>query len=190
MKNKQAGSAGHDVGGSALANAVVLIIRHAEKPDSGAGLSPAGQVRAQAYVKYFQNYQLDSARLQLDCLIAAADSAESCRPRLTLEPLSRATGLPIDTRFKDQDFQSLAESLETTKQGSQILICWHHGEIPMLLSAFGMDPKALLPDGRWPDEKFGWVLQLPFDDSGRVAGSKAKRVKENFGSDGTAASNS
>jgi len=37
------------------ANATIYLIRHAEKPPSGKGLSPAGQARANAYVQYFQN---------------------------------------------------------------------------------------------------------------------------------------
>ncbi len=43
-----------------LKNAVVLIIRHAEKPDKGEDLSKAGKKRAEAYVKYFENYAVDS----------------------------------------------------------------------------------------------------------------------------------
>src|SRR5665213_3932729 len=91
--------------GEPLRDAVVLIIRHAEKPESGYELSPAGHERAAAYVKYFKNFTIDGKPLHLDRLIAAADSMGSHRPRLTLEPLSQALGLPIDTRFKDKDFQ-------------------------------------------------------------------------------------
>ena len=32
-----------------LADATVVIVRHGEKPDEGAGLSPAGEARAKAY---------------------------------------------------------------------------------------------------------------------------------------------
>jgi hypothetical protein len=34
-------------------DAVVLIIRHAENPDTGRGLSPRGEQRAEAYKDYF-----------------------------------------------------------------------------------------------------------------------------------------
>ena len=81
-------------------SATLLLIRHAEKsgdPDD-AGLTPAGQARAQAYVAYFQALTLDSARIAAPAwLIAKADEAESRRARLTLEPLAAALGLPIDT---------------------------------------------------------------------------------------------
>jgi hypothetical protein len=61
-------------------NASILMIRHAERPDTGTGLSVAGQERAQAYVIYFQNYLLNSNPVKLDYLMAAADSSESYRP--------------------------------------------------------------------------------------------------------------
>src|ERR1700722_18983705 len=76
-----------------LKNTVVLIIRHAEKPDSGNTLTPAGEERAKAYVKYFKDYTVEAKPVTLDYLFAAADSKGSMRPRLTLEPLSKATGM-------------------------------------------------------------------------------------------------
>ena len=43
-------------------DAVVLIIRHAEDADSGDGISPLGQERAEAYKNYFLNFTVDSKR--------------------------------------------------------------------------------------------------------------------------------
>jgi len=85
----------------ALKNAVILIIRHGEKPASGYELSPEGKERAQAYVNYFKNFTVDSKPLHLDYLFAGADAPNSHRPRLTIEPLSKALGLSIDTRFQN-----------------------------------------------------------------------------------------
>src|ERR1700704_3991187 len=65
-------------------DAVVLIIRHAEKPDTGPGLSPSGQQRAEAYKDYFKNFTVDSKPLRVDAIFAAKDSKESERPRLTV----------------------------------------------------------------------------------------------------------
>src|SRR5271155_5377145 len=75
---------------SPLQDAVILIIRHAEKPESGMDLTPTGEQRARAYVDYFKNFQIDSQPFKLDRLIATADSKNSHRPRLTLTPLSQA----------------------------------------------------------------------------------------------------
>ena len=71
-------------------NAVVLIIRHAEKPDSGPDLSACGQQRAEAYTRYFQDLTVDSKALRPDAIFAAKDSKESQRPRQTVEPFAKA----------------------------------------------------------------------------------------------------
>src|SRR5580698_4075897 len=39
-----------------LRDTTILIIRHAEKPDAGYELAPAGQERARAYVNYFKTF--------------------------------------------------------------------------------------------------------------------------------------
>lgn len=112
---------------SALKNGVILIIRHAEKPDTGDSLSAAGAARAQAYVNYFKNFTLAGQPLQLDCAIATADSASSRRPRLTIEPLAKALGLTIDTQFNDNQCSQLGQAILSHPAGTNILICWHHG---------------------------------------------------------------
>jgi hypothetical protein len=47
-------------------NTSILMVRHAEKPDSGKDLSVTGQERAHAYAVYFQNYVLNGAMLKLN----------------------------------------------------------------------------------------------------------------------------
>src|SRR5262245_38331136 len=67
-------------------NSVLLIIRHAENPANGHGLSPRGEERAKAYKSYFQNLTVDGKRLEPQAIIVAADSKHSHRPRLTVQP--------------------------------------------------------------------------------------------------------
>lgn len=165
-------------GSAALANTVILIIRHAEKPDAGSGLSAAGQERARAYVGYFKNFQIDGHASPPDCLFATADSRESSRPRLTLEPTSHALGLPIDSRFKDKNYQKLADELRARPHGKVILIAWHHGEIPNLIEALGVDPGKVIPNDKWPGDVFGWLIELRYDADGRLF--DAKRINENL----------
>ena len=80
-----------------LANSNILLIRHAERPDSGQGISPAGRARANAYVNYFKNYTLGGTSpgvpVEIGHLFAAADSSESERPSLTITPLALALGV-------------------------------------------------------------------------------------------------
>jgi hypothetical protein len=163
---------------SPLSDATILIIRHAEKPVIGAGLSSAGQARAEAYTRYFQNFRVDSQPLHLDYLVAADDSEHSQRSRLTLEPLSRSIGLKPDLHFQAKHPQDLAQELLSRPHGSSILICWHHKEIPELLKALKADPDRLLPNGVWPDLQFGWVLKLQYDHDGHIIPNKTKRIKE------------
>ncbi|MCK9603410.1 MAG: hypothetical protein M0R66_03545, partial [Candidatus Omnitrophica bacterium] len=133
------GAASYAGNSGALKNAVILIIRHAEKPASGVELSPEGEKRAEAYVGYFQKFTIDGKPVKLDYLFAGADTKDSHRPRLTIEPLSKALGLSIDTRFQNNKFSELAHEIQSRPHGKNILICWRHGEIPNLLSALGVD---------------------------------------------------
>jgi broad specificity phosphatase PhoE len=163
---------------SGLSNAVILVIRHAEKPADGPGLTGVGQARAEACASYFKNFTLDGRPLKLDCLIAAADTPRSHRPRLTLEPTSRMLGLPINSGFADLQFQELAEELRTRPHGNHILVCWHHSTIPALVEALGADPGRLFPNGEWPDEIYNWVVELRYDANGRLVA--ARRLNEPF----------
>ena len=173
------GDVGTPAPSAALSRATVLIIRHAEEPDHGDGLSPAGEAHANAYVSYFESYSINGVKpIQLTALFAAANSSSSHRPVLTLTPLSLATGLPIDSEFKDDSYAKLADALQTTDHGRCIVVCWHHGNIPNLVRALGGDPRELLPDGKWPDDQYGWVIQLHYDRQGLLKSSK--RVVENL----------
>jgi hypothetical protein len=165
---------------NSLSNAVIFIIRHAEKTETGMELTPAGVERANAYTNYFRSFALDSKPLRLDCLIATADSKNSQRCRLTLEPLSKSLGLPLDTRYKNKESTNLVAELQSRPHGSQILICWHHEQIPVLIQALGADPATLLPDGKWPDDVFSWVIQLRYDSQGRLIPGASKRLSENL----------
>ena len=163
---------------NAPTNAVILVIRHAEKPAKRDGLAPAGKARAKAYVNYFKNYMVDGQALKLDHLFAAADSKQSHRARLTLEPTSKKLGLAIDCQFADEQFQKLADEIRTKLHGKNILICWHHGEIPQLVQALGADSAQLFRKGKWPDAVYDWVIELRYNSDGRLAG--ARRINEDF----------
>ena len=159
------------------ANATLLIIRHADKPppDNGQnGLSPAGEIRAQKYAGYFRTAQLGDT--PIDVLVATADTARSARPRLTLEPLSAATGLKIQQPFADDEVKDLALWLKENAGDHTVLIAWHHGKLPKLLRLLGADPGQLLPGGEWPADVFDWVIKLKYDRVGHM--TAAQRIVE------------
>jgi hypothetical protein len=156
-------------------NTNILMVRHAEKPDSGPGLAVAGQERAQAYVIYFQNYVLNSSPLKINSIFATADSPKSMRPRLTVQPFAEAMGLPIHDQVQDQDFQTVADEILQNPQydNSTLLICWHHGEILALAAALGVNasqlpPASHWPSQPWPEDVYGWLLQLCYDATGAI----------------------
>ena len=161
-------------------NCVVLIIRHAEDPANGHGLSPRGKERAEAYINYFQNFTIDGKRREPEAVLVAADSKQSHRPRLTVEPFAKAANLPIDNRFANKQPTDLAAELRANYQGKVILICWHHGQIPALLRALGADPETLLPNGKWPRDVFDWVIMVSFDENGHVVPQGTRRITEHL----------
>ena len=165
-----------------LSGDTILLIRHAEKPpedSSDRGLIPAGYARARAYANYFQNFAMDGRKLHIDTVIAAADSKKSERPRLTVEPFGKASGLALEQPFADKQVKELAGSLAAGRGHRTMLIAWRHGKIPALLESLGADPKALLPNGAWPPETFDWVIYLHFGEDGHLDASR--RVVEPAG---------
>ena len=161
-------------------NSVVLIIRHAEDADSGDGISPLGEKRAEVYKNYFLNFTIDSKRLEPKAVFAAKDSKKSHRPRLTLEPFAKAANLKIDTRFGNDQSADLAADLRANQQGKVILICWRHLYMPALLSALGANPESFLPNGKWPNAVFDWIILLSYDQEGRLIPSSSRRTNEHL----------
>ena len=161
-------------------NSVILIIRHAENPANGHGLSPRGEERAKSYISYFQNFTVDSTRLEPNAVVVAADSKQSHRPRLTVEPFAKAANLPIDNRFANKHPADLAAGLRANYEGKVVLVCWHHGQIPAVLRALGADPETLLPNGKWPRGVYDWVIVASFDQKGHLIPAGTRRISEHL----------
>jgi hypothetical protein len=161
-------------------NSVVLIIRHAEDADSGHGISPRGEQRAEALKNYFLNFTVDSKRREPTVIFAAKDSKKSHRPRLTMEPFAEAANLKIDTRFGNDQSADLAADLRANQQGRVILICWRHPHIPALLGALGANPETFLPNGKWPGAVYNWVILLSYDQEGRLIPGSSTRIEKHF----------
>ena len=161
-------------------NSVLLIIRHAENPADGHGLSPRGEERAEAYKNYFLNFTVDSKRQEPNAIVVAADSKQSHRPRLTVQRFAKAANLPIDNRFANKQPADLAAELRANYQGKVILVCWHHGQIPALLRALGAAPETFLPNGKWPKDVYDWVIMVSFDENGHVIPENTRRITEHL----------
>jgi hypothetical protein len=161
-----------------LANNIVLIVRHAEKSETGNGLTPFGEARARLYAKYFEPFQEEGHSIFVECLYAEADSTNSIRPRLTLEPISKATGLPLHLKVGTRGSEALVRELRTESHDRHPLIAWRHDEIPALLTAFGASPEKLLPNGQWPDDVYDWVIMLTTGPKGQL--SSANLIHEHL----------
>ena len=162
-------------------NTVILLIRHAEKPDSGTGLAPDGEKRAQAYVSFFSPYHLGAQPLTIDALFAATDSEGSARPRLTITPLSTALKLPLNTGFDGKGYDRLAKHLRADEyKGKTVVICWKHGEILDLAQALGVKAEELPASAHWPAEwpidQYDWLLQIVRDEAGAIDPAKTLRI--------------
>ncbi|MDR9864116.1 MULTISPECIES: flagellar basal body-associated protein FliL [Pseudomonas] len=166
--------------GQGLRNVTVLIIRHAEKPDVGRELNARGEQRAVAYADYFDPLKLAGQTLTPQRLIAAGDSPESVRSRLTLTPLAERLRLPIEQPYDNGDFQQVVKTLRRSNQAQTVLIAWHHSHINKLITAFGGDGPALTGQQKWPDNVYDWLIVLRFDGKGRLIQSHSQKVQEHL----------
>jgi hypothetical protein len=143
------------------APAQVLIIRHAEKPDTGDDLSPAGYARANALAWYFEK---TPAVLQHGTPVAiyamGYEASTSRRAVETVAPLAKALGLPIRSQFLRDQFQKLVSEILSAPgyEGRTVLICWEHNVIPEIAQAFG----AKTAPTTWPGDDFWDVWRLDF----------------------------
>ena len=123
---------------------------------------------------------IDSKRREPEAVLVAADSKQSHRPRLTVEPFAKAAQLQIDGRFGNKQPADLTAELRANHQGKVVLVCWHHGQVPALLRALGAAPDTLLPNGKWPRDVFDWVIMASFDENGHLIPENTKRISEHL----------
>lgn len=152
------------------AGGTVIVMRHAEKPDTGAGLAPEGSARAAMLAQWLPQALADAGIAPIATVAAAADSRHSQRPRLTVTPLAAALHLGIAQPFSDTQTAAMADWLRARPAHDTTLVAWHHGEIPALLAALGADPAPLLPGGRWPETLYDRIFVLSYDAQGRLSG--------------------
>lgn len=163
---------------------VVMIIRHAEKPnDSGTpygitedgvqdveSLTVRGWTRAGALVGLFDPRTLDGNAAPLRpglsrpaAVIASTPNGKgSKRPVETVTPLAAALGTQIDQRFaKGQEAQAIAA---LAGMAGPVLISWQHESIGALIAQLGaIDPA---PPADWPGDRFDIVYVFTRQGSG------------------------
>lgn len=173
--------------------ATIFLIRHAEKPKTGPGLSPAGKRRAKAYVKYLRNLKNRKGKtIRWDYLFACQMSDKSNRPLLTIKPLAKKLGMKVNNDYMDKGYAELVTHLQENAKryaDSNILICWHHGEILQLAAAMGASSETLPSESSWPDKwpptVFGWLLKIYYRKDGTIRHKSTQAINEHLMPDDT-----
>jgi phosphohistidine phosphatase SixA len=143
--------------------AIVMIIRHAEKPDEPAtgakdpNLNARGYQRADALATVIPDHFP-----RPDFLIATKETKGSRRPIETITPLSKALHEAIDATIADDDYATLAHQVLTDPKyaGKVVLIAWHHGKIPELAEALGVKGVP----AKWKDSVFDRLWEITYKD--------------------------
>jgi hypothetical protein len=138
----------------------ILIIRHGEEPKDGPHLSDEGRARAKALVGLFKDpFGVPTS------LFAAQSSKHSERSVETLEPLAKALGLTIDSRFNDGEFKQLATTVlhGSRHAGGNVIICWHRETIQDLAAALGVTSPP-----EWPSEQYDHIWRIRFSKDRKV----------------------
>ena len=124
----------------ASAQAVVFLVRHAEKADPESkdpDLSAEGRSRAEAL-----------AQIVKDVGVTAIFATEFKRTQQTAAPLSKLTSIPIKT-VPAKDTAALIAKLKKT-QGS-VLVVGHSNTLPEIIRALGVREPITIPDTAYDD---------------------------------------
>jgi hypothetical protein len=159
--------------------AVIMIIRHGEKPgtpDPSPGmdadnqpdthsLTARGWTRAHDLVALFapSTGSLRAGLVRPSAIYASGGSGgEGARPRETVTRLAAHLGLRVDTSYAKGDEAELAQHIATLT--GPTLICWQHQEIPAIAAALGhVTPQ---PPSTWPSDRFDMVWTFTATDHG------------------------
>jgi broad specificity phosphatase PhoE len=154
---------------SGAASALVMVIRHGEKPDDShpgvdaqgkeddSSLTETGWERANRLADLFDpasgSLRPGLATPKAIYAAGANDEGEGLRPRQTVMPLVARLGLTMNTSYGAGDEKKLVQRVIT--QPGPTLISWQHGGIPDIAKAFpAVTPK---PPSDWPDDRFDIV---------------------------------
>ncbi|MFE4260552.1 hypothetical protein [Streptomyces sp. NPDC056883] len=147
-------------GPEAVKDALVMVIRHAEKPYAGdtgeddegnenpGFLAVRGRRRAQELPALFPPTR--GARLPRPGAVFAAGGKEGApaRCRQTVETLATALGTPVRAEFAVGAEPALARAVLAAR--TPVLVCWEHQGMPRLIRGLGAQDVLGLP-AAWPD---------------------------------------
>ncbi|RAL15874.1 putative phosphoglycerate mutase family protein [Aspergillus homomorphus CBS 101889] len=146
--------------GTALADPIVYLIRHGEKPsDGGTGLSTLGVERSQCVRNVFganSGYNIKYIMAE-----TPKSNGKRARPYLTVLPLAQDLGITVDTSCAKTDEKCVREVVENYSGDGNILICWEHHMLTDIVEELGNDDPPT-----YPDDSFNliWTDPSPYTD--------------------------
>jgi 8-oxo-dGTP diphosphatase len=147
----------------------LVVVRHGKAgsrqdwdgPDELRPLSPAGHAQAEGLVELLAPYDIDRIL-----------SSPATRCVQTVEPLSRATGLPVEVRHEiGEGHEQLATRLlaAVAEIEQPTVLCTHGDIVPAILEWLEEEHGLALRDGpRWAKGS-SWVLEV---NGGRFASAR------------------
>ena len=152
------------------APAQIVMIRHGEKLDVGAGLSPQGFQRAGLLPGFFSRDSVVNAYGPPVAIFAMEPNPNkadgSVRPIQTVTPLAKSLNLQIETSFTRDQYPAMAAQIlkEPSYDGHTVVICWEHDRIPPMAQAFGLTNGPTT----WKGSVFDVAWVLRFDGNSSV----------------------
>lgn len=139
----------------------IIIIRHAEDPEDGPGLSTRGLERAMALAPFFQGEDYGLTKANVGAVYAAKISKKSMRSYQTCLPTARALEKEMITNYTSEDLKNIASEIlnKSAYNNKIILICWKHEDIYELTKAFGVTTAP----SKWPGSKYDRVYLISFE---------------------------
>lgn len=152
---------------------VVMLVRHAEKPDGSSSgidaqgkkddgsLTPTGWQRADRLADLFDPAGGAPLRPGLSRPVAiyaaqARGDADGARTRETVAPLAQRLGVTVNTDYGEGQEKALVQHV--IGQPGPTLISWQHQGIPDIAKAFPSTTPT--PPTDWPDDRFDviWIF--------------------------------
>jgi hypothetical protein len=164
---------------------VIYVIRHGEKPErvpahSGVdfrgkqnehSLLPRGWQRSGALAALFDPAHgplrrgLRVPRTLISPSYGHPTQTADHRTHQTIRGLSDRLGVEITADFEKGQEQRLAATVLNSGPDA-VLICWEHGHIPALASAFPLVSGTVIPKA-WPEDRYDVIWTFTLDSSGR-----------------------
>ncbi|MCY0937532.1 hypothetical protein [Streptomyces sp. H34-S4] len=147
-------------GPEAAKDALVMLIRHAEKPYAGdtgeddegnehpGFLAVRGRRRAQELPALFPPARGATLPRPGAVFAAGGNAGAPARCRQTVEALATALGTPVRAEFAVGAEPALARSVLAARM--PVLVCWEHQGMPRLIRGLGAQDVLGLP-AAWPD---------------------------------------